>query len=265
MNPLRSAEIGVGPLLAITPVRFCKQTVGDSPMGAPRRKESLTDSLVIEHISLAKRIAGQMARRGFGWVGMDELEAAAMFGLTEAAQRYDSTRGEPFGGFATKRIRGAILDHLRSCDPLPRRARFHRRRVQTAVRDLEHSLGRKPDEGEVAENLGVSVDEYREHLSPLAAIAFIGGATIDQVPRSDGNPSDQAERAERVAQLRSCLQLLAPRDAKILSLYYQEELTYQQIGNVLAVTESRVCQLHTRALKQLRKLLGALAANDDAS
>jgi len=232
-------------------------------MGAAQKQVSVTDSLVLEHLTLAKRIAGQMARRGFGWVGMDELEAAALFGLTEAAQRFDATRGEPFGGFATKRIRGAILDHLRACDPLPRRARFHRRRVQSAVRGLEHSLGRSPEESEVAENLGVSVEEYREHLSPLAAIAFVGGAAVEHVARMDGNPSEQAERSQRVAQLRECLEDLAPRDAKILSLYYQEELTYQQIGNMLSVTESRVCQLHSRALKQLRKLLGAQAANDD--
>ena len=218
-----------------------------------RRGRVTRDLLISDHVEIARRIALRVARRTPDWVSKDDLIGAAMLGLAEAADRYDSSRGEPFLAFAQTRIRGAVLDELRRGDIMPRRVRQTARKVGKAIRDLEHKLGRRPEDEEVAAELGVPVQEYREELEKLTHVAVVELDRYAENMSADGATADAAlERHQLVAQVKQGLQRLQDRDAQVLSLYHVDELSYSEIGKLLSVSESRVCQLHARALTRLR-------------
>ena len=225
---------------------------------APRSnvRDPARDRLIAEHMDMGRRIALRVARRTPEWVREEDLVSAAMIGLAEAAERYDANRGEPFVAFAERRIRGAVLDELRRGDLLPRRQRWTARKVGEAIRTLEHKLGRSPEDVEIAGALGVSVEEYRDQIEVLTTIGFVeltpGLVESQQDLSSEGATLAQVERNEMVGLVRQALGRLPERDAQVLSLYYVEELNYGEIGQVLGVTESRVCQLHARAIARLR-------------
>jgi RNA polymerase sigma factor for flagellar operon FliA len=221
---------------------------------APARQ--VRDRLFAEHAEMARRIALKLARRVPGLVAADDLVGAALLGLAEAVNRYSPERGEAFGAYAVARIRGAIMDELRRGDIMPRRVRKTARHLGRTVRELEHTLGRRPDEDEIAKALDVSVDEYRDRIEVLAQVAIVA---LDPATDASSTPAcaeQQVERAQLVAMVRSALGRLPERDALILSLYYDDELSYAEIGTVIGVSESRVCQLHKRAVAALRKDLG---------
>ncbi|HKA86166.1 MAG TPA: RNA polymerase sigma factor FliA [Haliangiales bacterium] len=218
-----------------------------------RRGRATRDHLIAEHVDVARRIALRVARRTPDWVSQDDLIAAAMLGLAEAADRYDSTRGEPFIAFAQTRIRGAVLDELRRGDIMPRRVRQTARKVGKAVRDLEQKLGRRPEDEEVAGALDVPVEQYREELERLTHVAVVELDRHAEHMSAEGATADtQLERAQLIAKVKQGLSRLQERDAQVLSLYHVEELSYSEIGKLLGVSESRVCQLHARALARLK-------------
>ena len=218
---------------------------------APNNPER--DRLVGEHVDMARRIALRVARRVPDWMSPDDLVSAAMTGLIEAADRYDGTREEPFVAFAEKRIRGAVLDELRRGDMMPRRVRQTARKVGATIRQLEQRLGRAPEDTEIAAELGVSIETYRDELEMLTHVSFVDlSAREDRLEGETGAPDGEVERAQLVARLRQGLDALPERDAQILSLYYVEEFNYAEIGELLKVSVSRVCQLHARALARLR-------------
>ena len=214
--------------------------------------------LITEFAPMARRVALRVARRTPSWIASEDLVSAAMVGLAEAAERYDATRGEPFIAFATKRVRGAVLDELRRGDPLSRSARRSARQLGETMRALEQKLGRPPEDSEVAAALGVDVEEYQDDLAMLTHISTVGldaadGGSGGAVACSGPSPATELEQAQTLQILARGLRSLAVRDAQILSLYYNEDFTYAEIGELLGVTESRVCQLHGRALARLRE------------
>ena len=218
------------------------------------------DQLIAEHMDVARRIALRVARRVPDWLSVDDLVAAGMMGLAEAADRYDSNRQEPFIAFAEKRIRGAVLDELRRGDIMPRRVRNTARTIGVAIRQLEQRLGRSPEDEEVAAELKVGVEQYREELSVLTHVAIVELESPETQPNvhrapDDCSPALRAEKSEILRLVREALEFLPERDALILSLYYNEEFTYSEIGGLLGVSESRVCQLHSRAIVRLRSQL----------
>jgi RNA polymerase sigma factor for flagellar operon FliA len=209
--------------------------------------------LIAEHIGTARRISLRMARRCPDWISREDLVAAAMLGLTEAADHYDPTRKEPFLGFAEKRIRGAVLDELRRGDIMPRRVRQMARKIGQTIQQLEHEHGVATDEA-VAAALGVTVQVYREELEQLVHVtvgALDFEADSDLVATTMA-PDEGARREIAMARVRAALPALDPRDLLVLGLYYNEDLTYSEIAEVLGVTTSRVCQLHGRAIARLR-------------
>jgi RNA polymerase sigma factor for flagellar operon FliA len=217
----------------------------------------LRTQLITEHAEMARRIAMRVARRVPSSYSSDDLVAAAMLGLTEAADRYDPTRQEPFIGFAERRVRGAVLDELRRGDLLSRRMRSQARATGKAIRVLEHSLGRRAEDEEIAAALGVTLAHYHEELQATtqsSLLEFMADPPLDTVC-ADPSPAESAQRSQLRARLRGAVGDLPERDALILNLYYVEELSYSEIGQVLGVTESRVCQLHGRALARLRDML----------
>ncbi len=226
---------------------------GYGHLGRAGSRRSLRDQLVVDHAPIARRIALRMARRLPDPVLVDDVVAAAYLGLTQAAERYDPKRGEPFLGFAEQRIRGAVYDELRRADILPRRQRQKAKRVQDTMRRLEHKLGRTADDQEVATDLGVSVSEYRKDLEQLTHVAVV---EFQEYPAAAAeSPVSMTERRDLLAKVMKALHLLPSRDAQLLSLYYIEELTYAELGEVFSISVGRVSQLHARAITRLRTKL----------
>lgn len=204
-----------------------------------------------------------MAKRIPDWVPREDLVGAGMIGLVEAADRYDHTRDESFLTFAEHRIRGAVLDELRRGDMVPRRVRQLARKIAAAIRKLEQTGGAAPDESLIAGELGVSVEVYREGLTrttfELAPLDDDEPMLVNDAIRA---PDDQAAHLQMLAHVRTALIELDARDVRILALHFLEEMTFQEIAVVLAITPSRVCQLMWRAVGRLRVSLGATPTDE---
>ncbi len=232
-----------------------------------RRPNAERDRLISEYVEIARRISLRMARRCPDWIAREDLVAAGLLGLTEAAERYDDSRNEPFLSFATKRIRGAVMDELRKGDIMPRRVRQMARKIGQTIQQLERELGCAPSDDQVAAKLGVPLAEYKEHLEQLVHVTVgaleMGDDTMAMAGQED-SPETQAGNRVAITRVRAALEHADKRDVTLLALYYNEELTYAEIAVVLGVTVSRVCQLHGRAIARLRAQLegetGAVAA-----
>jgi RNA polymerase sigma factor for flagellar operon FliA len=218
-----------------------------------KRSPAERDRLIRDHVDVARRISLRMARRCPDWVAREDLVAAALLGLTEAAERYDITRNEPFIAFAEKRIRGAVLDELRRGDIMPRRTRTMARKIGATIIELERKLGEPPSDEQVAAALGVSLEEYKGELEQLVHVT-IGALQVEEGTLATDRESPElvAMRHQALLRVRDALPRLEQRDLLVLALYYNEELTYQEIAQVLGVTTARVCQLHGRIIARLR-------------
>lgn len=212
------------------------------------------DVLIADHMTMARKMARRMSRRLPATVSREDIESAALLGLTEAASRYDKSRNEPFMAFATKRVRGAILDHLRRNDWLTRRGRQEARRLADTEKQLEAEFGRAVSDSEIAEKMGVSEDEFSSHYATLREATVVHLEELPFLPENatSGTPTECIERQQIRAALMRALETLEERELLILMCYYQEGLTLREIGQLLGVTESRVCQLHSQTLRTLR-------------
>ncbi|ACY18603.1 sigma-70 family RNA polymerase sigma factor [Haliangium ochraceum] len=223
---------------------------------AAARKREHCDELIKEHIELALSMARRMARRLPASVCLDDIESAALLGLTEAARRYDDKRREPFMGFAAKRIRGAILDQLRRSDMLTRRGRRAARQVAEAARSFEGEHGRPATDSELADQLGVSDEEFHSVYASVRDVTVTGVDDADAILPDDAAATFACiERQQLRAALVRALEKLDDRARVVLAAYYQDGLTLREIGQILGITESRVCQIHTQTLALLRDQL----------
>jgi len=232
---------------------------GYAHLAGPSAARRERDRLVTEHVGMARRIALRVARRLPDGITNDDMVAAAYLGLTQAAERFDATRGESFIAFAEKRIRGAVYDELRRGDILPRRMRTMANRVRDTMRALEQRLGRPPEDHEMAAEFGVTTEAYRRDLEGLTHVSIVelppgveGAANDDSGYES---PAVATMRRDLVSKVLGSLKELPPRDAQVLSLYYIEEFSYAEIGEVLGVTVGRISQLHARAIARIRVML----------
>lgn len=223
------------------------------------------DRLVMEHVGLVRTLAGRLAHRVPAQVEVSELISVGVLGLIDAASRFKPTLGVPFDAFARRRIHGAMLDALRDLDWAPRSVRKLGRTIDGTVARLRHELGREPGETEIAGAMNVSEGEYSRLLDQLrtAELASIRQATTDdgtdslEVAIDPGEgPYARLEREELRRFLAEAIAALPERERHILALYYQEELTLAEIGEVIGVGESRVSQLRTQAIRRLRAALG---------
>lgn len=222
-----------------------------------RSRDELRNQLIADHSDIARRIALKVARRCPDWVQREDLIAAGMLGLTEAALRYDESRTEPFLSFAEQRIRGAVLDELRRGDLLPRRVRQLARKVNTAIRAVEATGGTATDQS-VADKMGVSVEHYRTGLAHLVHVEVesLDDKFATQQASREIAPDEAAGHRQLLRRVRDALEKLEQRDVTILGLHYIEDMTYQEIAKSLGITPSRVCQLLWRAVERLRSHLG---------
>ena len=211
-----------------------------------------------------EKVARRLARRLPAHVEIDDLISSGVIGLMEAAERFDPKRVDRFEAFAEFRIRGAMLDDLRSRDTLSRDMRRLSNELREATRKLEAQLGRTPDQQEIAASLGVEVEELYARQQKLSGSSVVGidDAGPDFLERTgDDNAPDPFEitsHRETLARLVAGIDDLPEKMQQVLSLYYCENLNLKEIGNVLGVTESRVCQIHGEATKKLRETLGGL-------
>ncbi len=230
--------------------------------GDPDARTALLD----RYLGLVHHAARQIASRVADCVEVDDLVSAGTLGLIQAMESFDLSRSLAFSTFAMRRIHGAILDELRARDWVPRSVRAKGRQVSGAVHKLQSRLGRSPAPGEVAAELGVDVDTYwrwREEVDGAALVSLNGSLAVDGTDTTPLEETlyDQAaplpgaavEASEQVDQMKAALASLPPRERTVLALYFYEELNLRQIAEVLHVTESRVSQIRTQALKRLRE------------
>jgi RNA polymerase sigma factor for flagellar operon FliA len=219
------------------------------------------EQLVREHISLVKRIASHIISRLPSNIQMDDLVQAGMLGLLEAAKNYDPAQGASFETYAGIRIRGSILDEVRGTDWTPRSVTRKIREVSQAIHQVENTLGRDSSNAEVADHMGISMDEYHAILKDSMAARLF---SLEQLEEEDGlpgisggtsEPQECLEQNDFKAALAEEIKNLPHKEQLMMSLYYNDELNLKEIGAILNVSESRVSQIHGQALIRLRSRL----------
>ncbi len=240
-------------------------------MYAVAKPRTEADVLVARHAELVKRIAYHLAGRLPPQVEVEDLVQAGMLGLLEAAANFTSDRGASFETYAGIRIRGAMLDALRKLDWAPRSVHRKARAAAQALREVENELGGEADESKVAARLGVPVAEYQRIVRDAAACRLLSledmttpdGVVVEVPADPSADPfADVTDDAMRDA-LVAAIDRLPERERLVMSLYYEQELNLKEIGAVLGVTESRVCQLHGQALGRLRTKLADWREEED--
>lgn len=222
-----------------------------------------TDQMLKQHSGLVKKMAYQMKAKLPSCVELDDLVQAGMIGLMDAIQRYEDTHGAQFETYASQRVRGAMLDELRGADWLPRGIRKNMRDIELAVQQLEQKLGRPPTESEIAKHMNFSLEDYYDILSDCQGHQLIYYEDFQDDDGSehfldryvDDDSSDPVksllESDFREALIES-IDHLPEREKILMGLYYEQELNLKEIGAIMNVSESRVCQLHSQAVARLR-------------
>lgn len=229
-----------------------------------RGSDAAREQLIIHYTALVKYVAGRVAVGLPQNVDQNDLVSYGLFGLIDAIDKFEPERGFKFETYAIARIKGNIVDELRAIDWVPRSVRSKSRQIETAYAKLEAKLHRSPTEEEVAAELDMTPSQLQAALSKISFVGvialddFIGGdseagATLgDMIASNIEAPGDLFERQELRDRLGAAIHRLPDRERTVLSLYYFESLTLARIGEVLGVSESRVCQIHTKAILQLR-------------
>ncbi len=219
----------------------------------------LLSELISHYLPLVGLHAGRLAVNLPPNVSREDLAQAGVLGLMEALQRFDPLRGFKFETFASQRIRGAMLDELRRLSWLPRSLIRQMRELDGATQALATKLGRDPEDGELADELGISVTELQKIISQIHGRSLLSlEDTLFAHPSVEGPENDILGRMideEEKEQLAAAVESLPERQRLLLSLYYKDELTLKEIGVILGVSESRVCQLHAQVITRLRELL----------
>ncbi|MEA2432557.1 MAG: polymerase sigma factor FliA [Actinomycetota bacterium] len=235
------------------------------------------DALILHYSPLVKYVAGRVAVGLPANIEQADLISYGIFGLIDAIDKYDPQRNIKFETYAISRIRGAIIDELRAIDWVPRSVRFKAREVEKAYSALENKLKRPPSEAEIAEEMGVSVEELNHIYTQLSSVSLVA---LDELMSLEGDrgdklslletledtktasPMDAFESTEMKDILGSAINRLPDREKQVVIFYYFEGMTLAKIGEILGVTESRVCQIHTKAVLALGSKIKELTQTD---
>ena len=230
--------------------------------GTPARREQV----IRDNVAIVRHVVGRITMHLPNNVDREDLISAGILGLIKAVDRFDPGRGVKFETYATTVVRGEVMESLRAKDWAPRSMRRKLRALAEVIAQLEGRLLRAPEEAEVAEAMGMEVDEYHRFLSAASA-ATVGSIeelltgeepyeTADQAPgeTSDdfADPCTVIEKSELRRMVAEAVLALPERERTVISLYYEQELTLKEIGEIMGVTESRICQIHTQATARLR-------------
>ncbi len=220
------------------------------------------DAIVKEMAPLVKRIAYHFMTRLPASVAVDDLIQAGLMGLLDASDNFDSTQGAQFETYAVQRIRGSMLDELRQADWLPRNVRKNLRKIEAAVAKLEQKFGRSPSETELAGEMNVPLADYQHMLSDARGSQLLHYEDFQESDDNDffdffladnqSNPLAIIEDKGFRQMLVTSISNLPEREKLVMGLYYEKELNLKEIGQVLGVSESRICQLHSQAVARLR-------------
>ncbi len=217
-----------------------------------------------DYVALVRKVAYSMARRLPSRVDVRDLISSGTIGLLDAMAKYDPKQNDNFEAYAEIRIRGAILDELRGLDWVPRSVRQKSHALDKKTRELEGNLGRAPSDEEVASSLDLSMDVYYDMVNDVRSVTMLsledmlgptGNGNLGSAAIAEDDPLDSMCRRATATALAAALEQLPERDRLVLTLYYLEGLKLKEIGDILAVTESRVCQIHGHAIKRLKAAL----------
>jgi RNA polymerase sigma factor for flagellar operon FliA len=232
---------------------------------------ALRDRLILTYAPLVKYVAGRLGSGLPAHVDEGDLVSYGLLGLIAAIERYDPDRDVKFETYAIARIKGSILDELRAMDWVPRSVRSRAREIERAMTELESKLGRAPNDEEIAVKVGITVEELESSLTDISrssiaaldelwTVSGSGGdqiALIDTIEDTQGpEPQSAFAQTEMREAVADAISRLPEREKLVITLYYYEDLTLREIGEVLGVTESRVSQLHTKAILRLKARLG---------
>ncbi len=224
---------------------------------------------IVRHASLVKRIAYHLLNRLPPTVQIDDLIQAGMLGLLEAAGNFDSGMGASFETFAGIRIRGSMIDEIRRSDWTPRSVHRKFRSVTEAIRKIESETGENAKDSDVALALGMSIGDYHQILIDSSSSRIYSIDTMEEnmqnaaIPNSPGDTPDEAfSNSEYQRQLAESISRLPDKEQLVMSLYYDDELNFREIGEVLDVTESRICQLHGQALLRIKSRMSEWSKHD---
>jgi len=225
------------------------------------------NALIVHHMRVVKYIAGRMAMHVPQSIDMNDLVGWGVLGLMDAVEKFDPRQDIKFSTYATMRVRGAIIDEIRALDWAPRSLRSMARKVSEAKNKLRQERGAEPTAEEIGQELGTTGDQVEDTVAQLQMAHVL--ALDDYLPSNSDDmrkvdvtsdvsatsPEEALEKQERIELLAEVILQLPDQQQKVLNLYYYEELTLKEIGAVLNVTESRICQIHGAAMKKLRKVL----------
>lgn len=235
---------------------------------AAARSPEIREKIILEYAPLVKVVAGRLSMYLGYNVEYEDLVSYGIFGLIDAIDKFDCLKDVKFETYASLRIRGAILDQIRKMDWIPRTIRQKQKRIDAAIKEIETRYGRSATDEEIAKILGITDDEYLDWQSQMKITNVVSlNEFLEQgseVPNEAGStksaafdsPEEILERDELKKILAQTLELLTEKERKVILLYYYEDLTLKEISNILEVSESRISQLHTRALQKMRGKMG---------
>lgn len=235
---------------------------------AKNKSGEIREKIIIEYAPLVKLVAGRLSMYLGYTVEYDDLVGYGIFGLIDAIDKFDSEKEVKFETYASLRIRGAILDHIRKMDWIPRTLRQKQKKIDNAIKEIEVEKGRNAKDSEIAERIGITEEELigwqsQMKISNLISLNEYMDAENDngygmEIPdkKQFAQPEKVLEENELKQMLMESLELLTEKEKKVTILYYYEELTLKEISEILEVSESRISQLHTRALQKMRKKMG---------
>ena len=221
------------------------------------------EELAKEYMPLVRRIAHGLSRKAPPTVTVDDLVSAGLYGLVDAASRFDPERSEQFQSYAEARVRGAMIDELRSAGPLSRDLRAKSHKLTRSIQVLEQQLGRQPEQNEIAAEMGLQISDYHKLLLQLRHATVLSPEIVEDAvdrpkgypERTPGNPQDDYIYQELLGRLAGAISQLSDREQRVLSLYYKEEVSLKDIGEQFDVSESRACQIRSEAVHRLRAIL----------
>lgn len=234
---------------------------------AKTKSPEIREKIILEYAPLVKLVAGRLSMYLGYNVEYDDLVGYGVFGLIDAIDKFDYMKEVKFETYASLRIRGAILDQIRKMDWIPRTIRQKQKKIDAVMKEIEKTKGREATDEEIAKGLGISQDEYLSWQSQMKITGVVSlnefmdsGSEIpaDQTnQRRFDSPEEVIEKDELKKVLKDAMELLTEKERTVILLYYYEDLTLKEISNVLEVSESRISQLHTRALQKLKKKMGS--------
>jgi RNA polymerase sigma factor for flagellar operon FliA len=242
------------------------QATGVSVRKEKRIPRQMRDQIVLAHLPLVKAIAIRVHENLPVHVDLDDLIHAGVLGLFDAVAKYDRTKNVEFQSYAKHRIKGAILDSLRQVDWASRDMRKRQKRIDAVSHDLTGKLGRNPNENELAEGMGISTERLRHFRTELLSLGLISIANPDPerdrpqefAAKDDWQPDRMCEQRQLQSTLADAIGSLPERYQKVVMLYYTNDMTMREIGEMLGVNESRISQIHKIALKKMAVALQSL-------